>query len=211
MVLGICGCTTVPYVSPPALKATAGMTGTYHRVEKGQTLWKISKIYGVDLDELALVNRIADSSSLEIGQQVFIPNRVKPQARALTYGDSDDFIWPLAGRVTGTFGQKINNMLNKGINIQPYGSLNILASRAGRVVFIGEDFAGFGRTIIIEHSGGFFTVYSRNSGVFVKAGDNVQKGMLISQAGSSGRDKNTYLHFEIRRKHIPQNPLFYLP
>ncbi len=211
LVLGIAGCATAPTYVKPALPIPQAMPGIYHRVEKGQTLWKISKIYGVDLEELARVNKIADTTAVEVGQQVFIPNRVNPPAQTVKYSDSDDFIWPLRGRLSGSFGQMINNMLNKGINIQPYASLDILASRSGRVVFIDNDFVGFGKTIIIEHADGLFTVYGRNSELFVKAGDNVQKGMVIAKAGSAGRDRNIYLHFEVRRGSTPQNPLFYLP
>ena len=45
----------------------------------------------------------------------------------------------------------------------------------------------------------------------IKAGDNVQKGAVIAKAGSAVRDKNIYLHFEIRKGHMPQNPYYYLP
>ncbi|MDD5196770.1 MAG: peptidoglycan DD-metalloendopeptidase family protein [Candidatus Omnitrophota bacterium] len=209
--LGVSGCATAPYVQPAAVKIPAGMTGTYHRIQKGQTLWKISRIYGVDLEELARINRITDATAIEIGRQLFIPNRFKVQPTSAGYSDNDDFIWPLAGRTIGSFGQMINNKVNKGINIQPYGSLEVAASRGGKVVFLSRDFAGLGKTVIIEHQDGLFTVYARNSEILVRAGDNVQKGSVIARTGSSGRDKNTYLHFEIRKGHISQNPLFYLP
>ncbi|MDD2679691.1 MAG: peptidoglycan DD-metalloendopeptidase family protein [Candidatus Omnitrophica bacterium] len=209
--LGMAGCASTPYVQPPAIKVPVGMVGTYHRIEKGQTLWKISRIYGVDLEELAQVNNISDATAIETGRQIFIPNRFKPQPPSAKYSDSDDFIWPLTGRITGSFGQTINNMVNKGVNIQPYGSLDVVASRSGKVVFLSRDFAGLGRTLIIEHDDGLFTVYARNSEIFVKAGEIVQKGAVIARAGSGGRDRNIYLHFEIRKGHISQNPLFYLP
>jgi len=209
--LGIAGCATPPYVKPSAVQPPLGMAGIYHKAEKGQTLWKISKIYGVDLEELGRVNRITDTTAIEVGQQIFIPNRSKAEAQTVKYSDSDDFIWPISGRVIGSFGQTINSMLNKGINIQPSNSLNVLAARSGRVVFTDDDFAGFGRTIIIEHSDGLFTVYARNREILVKAGDSVKKGALIAKAGSAGRDRNTYLHFEVRRGYVSQNPLFYLP
>jgi len=186
------------------------MTGTYHRVEKGQTLWKISKIYGVGLDDLARINRIADTTVLETGQQLFIPDHARPKLAVVKYMDNDDFIWPLRGRIVGSFGQTIDNILNKGINIAPGLSLNVLAARSGRVIFSNDNFAGLGKTIIIEHGDGLFTVYARNSKVFVKPGENVQKGSTIAIAGSSGRNSQTYLHFEIRKGAIPQNPLFYL-
>lgn len=207
----LAGCSTAPYVKPPLALAPSGMRGTYHQVEKGQTLWKISKMYAVDLDDLARVNRIVDTTAVETGQQLFIPDRARPQLQVVKYSDNDDFIWPLRGRITGSFGQTINNILNKGINIQPSVSLNVVASRSGRVVFSSDNFAGFGKTVIIDHGDGLFTVYARNSSLFVKPGENVQKGSAIARAGSSGRNRDTYLHFEVRRGPNPQNPLFYLP
>jgi len=180
-------------------------------MEKGQTLWRISRIYGVDLEELARANRITDASAIEIGERIFIPNRESPVAQAVGYSDNDDFIWPLRGKITGSFGQTLNNIPNKGINIKPGSGLDVLAARSGKVVFVGDNFAGFSKTVIIEHSDGLYTVYGRNTAVFVKAGDGVQKGAVIARVGKAGRERSTYLHFEVRRGASPQNPLFYLP
>lgn len=211
LVLGISGCSTAPTLVKFGVSVPQAMPGIYHRVEKGQTLWRISKIYGVDLEELVRINKIVDATSVEIGQQVFIPTRLRSIPPSAKYSDTDDFIWPLRGRLLGSFGQTINHMLNQGINIQPYASLNVLASGSGKVVFRDDDFAGFGKTIIIEHNDGLFTVYGRNAEIFVKTGDSVQKGMIIAKAGATGRDKVIYLHFEVRRGATAQNPLFYLP
>jgi murein DD-endopeptidase MepM/ murein hydrolase activator NlpD len=182
-------------------------------VARGETLWRISKIYNVDLDELAKVNHISDASSIETGQLIFLPYRQKQQAMPLADKNSsfEDFIWPIKGRVISSFGQTFHNMVNKGINIQPSANLDVLASRNGKVIFYASDFGGFGKTIIIDHGDGFSTVYARNSEVFVKINDNIKKGDVIAKAGTAGRDKNLYLHFEIRKGHIPRNPYFYLP
>jgi murein DD-endopeptidase MepM/ murein hydrolase activator NlpD len=64
--------------------------------------------------------------------------------------------------------------------------------------------------LIIDHGDGFSSVYARNSEVFIKVGENIKKGTVIAKVGSAGRDKNEYLHFQIRKGHIPQNPNFYL-
>jgi murein DD-endopeptidase MepM/ murein hydrolase activator NlpD len=184
------------------------MPGIYHRVERGQTLWRISKIYNVDVDELAQINHIPDTTAVEIGQLIFVPNRQRP--KAIEYS-SDDFIWPLRGKVIATFGQTYNNMLNKGLNIQPYANLDIVAARSGRVIFYSDNFGSFGKTLIIDHGDGFSTVYARNEEVFIRIGDSVQKGNVISRAGQAGRDKSRYLHFEIRKGSIPQNPYYFLP
>jgi len=167
-------------------------------------------MYNTELEEIARVNHIQDTTSIEEGQLIFIPNRQKPLPQTIKYS-YDDFIWPVKGKVITAFGQTFNNMVNKGVNIQPYTNLDIVAARSGKVTFCSNDFGAFGKTIIIEHGDGFSTVYSRNAQVFIKAGDNIQRGTVIAKVGTAGRDKNKYLHFEIRKGHIPQNPFFYLP
>jgi len=205
--LNISGCVPSPYIKravPP------GLPGIYHRVEKGQTLWRISKLYDVELEQIATINHIPDATKIESGQLIFIPHRQR-QIPTFDRYSSDDFIWPIRGKVIATFGQTVNNMLNKGINIQPYNNLDVVAARSGRVVFYKDNFGYFGKTLIIEHNDGFSTVYARNSQVFIRVGDNVEKGAVIARVDSAGRGKNTYLHFEIRKGYTPQNPFFYLP
>lgn len=201
-ILNFSGCAPASYVRPGI--PSPSMPGIYHKVEKGQTLWRISKIYNVDLDDLVRINHILDATNIEIGQSIFIPNRQKPLVGpSIKYSSSDDFIWPLRGKVSATFGQTYNNMINRGINIHSYGNSDVVASRGGKVIFLDQRFGGFGKTLIIEHGDGFSTVYAMNSQVLVKAGDYIQKGAPVAKALN--------LHFEIRKKHIAQNPLFYLP
>lgn len=200
------GCATAPIVTPTA---PPGLPGIYHRVEKGQTLYRISKTYNIDLPELVRVNRISDATSIEIGQLIFIPYGRKPDSLPTSYV-AEDFIWPIRGKIITTFGQTFNNLLNKGINIQPYRSQEVLAARSGKVVFLSPNFKGFGKTIIIDHGDGFLTVYARMLEILIKAGVNVQRGTSIARVGSVGQSKDNYLHFEIRKGYIPQNPIFYL-
>lgn len=211
ILLNLFGCASVPTVTTAKIE---GLPGIYHKVEKGETLWRISKIYNIDIDEIIKVNRISESSSIEIGQLIFIPNQKKQTILPKTnYSSSsyDDFIWPVKGRVISGFGQTSNNMLNKGLNIQAFDNTDVLAARNGKVIFCAEEFGQFGKTIIIDHQDGFFTVYSRNSKVFVKPGDSIQKGIVIAKVGNATRDKNNYLHFEVRKGYSPQNPNYYLP
>jgi len=113
--------------------------------------------------------------------------------------------------VISGFGASYRNIMNKGLNIQGQPGADILAVRSGKVVFYAEDFGNFGKTIIIDHGDGLRSVYTRASDIFVRPGDNVQRGSVVGRVGSSGRDKNSYLHFEIRKGALPENPLFYLP
>jgi len=87
----------------------------------------------------------------------------------------------------------------------------VVAARGGRVVFYAENLGNFGKMVIIDHGDGLRSVYSRISKINVRLGDFVQGGSALGSVGSSTRDKNSYLHFEIRKAALPQNPLFYLP
>ncbi len=207
IIFNLIDCSTVP-IAPE--QKPQSISGAYHRVEKGETLWKISKINNVEVDDLTKANNLSENSTIEIGQLILIPDYLKKQIKEnkLSF---EEFSWPLKGIVTARFGQTINNASNKGINIEPGYGQNVLASRSGKVIFYSPNFAGLGKTIIIDHGDGYSSVYARNSEVFVKIGDNIEKGAPIAKAGQAGKDKNTYLHFEIRKGHLPQNPNFYLP
>lgn len=205
----VSGCSTIPPIQPPKPPISGGF---YHRVQKGETLWRISKMFNMDIDELARINHISDNTKLETSQMLFIPSDKKiEQIQQPIKTQGDDFIWPLRGKVVSSFGQAFNNMTNKGINIEPYsGNYNVLAARSGKVIFYTEKFGPFGKTLIIDHGDGFLTVYSMTKEVFIKAGDFIQKGTVIAKAGTT-HNRNAYIHFEIRKGHIAQNPYFYLP
>ncbi|MCX5711608.1 MAG: M23 family metallopeptidase, partial [Candidatus Omnitrophica bacterium] len=85
---------------------------------------------------------------------------------------------------------------------------DVYASRSGRVVFCAPSFRNYGKAIIIDHGDGFSSVYSGNMQLFASAGDDVRKGAVIAKSNTTGRQP--YLHFEIRKGHLAQNPKFYL-
>jgi murein DD-endopeptidase MepM/ murein hydrolase activator NlpD len=203
--LNFTGCASAPVNTITAPTPLPSVPGVYHKVERGQTLWRISKMYDVDLDELIRINRIPDVTNIETGQLLLIPRRQTPLYKDV----KEDFIWPVKGRVVASFGQDFKNMLNKGINIQPYGNTDIVASKAGKIVFSADGFYSYGKTLIIDHGDGFSTVYAGLSDVLVKTGDNVSKGSIIANIRQDA--KNNYLHFEIRKDHLSKNPYFYLP
>jgi len=211
LVLLIIGCVSIPpYTGPVLPPLPQGVGGIAHRVEAGQTLWKISRLYDVDIDAILRINHLPEDAAIATGQVLLVPNRTRPQNFAVKSSD-DDFIWPLKGRMIAGFGSNYRNLINKGINIQASMGEDILATRSGRVVFYADHFGNFGKTIIIDHGDGLRSIYSRVLQVLVRPGDNVQKGALIGRVGTSARDKNIYLHFEIRKGTLAQNPLFYLP
>ena len=216
------GCATLPPAVPPgATPSLPPNGGIYHRVARGQTLWSISKRYGVDLDTLVQVNRLANSSQINTGQLIVIPRPdaashavPMPAADATPEPftvDNNGFIWPVQGQLLSAFGTRQQGVANQGIDVAAPAGTPVLASRGGRVSFVGEEMPGYGKTVILDHGDGYATVYAWNSEVLVRVGEVVPQRQTIAKVGTTGRAASPSLHFEIRRGHRPQNPFYFLP
>ena len=120
------------------------------------------------------------------------------------------FIWPVKGKVISTFGVK-GKFWNPGIEISAPRGRKIVSSQEGVVIYSDENMRGYGKVIMIEHKNGYITVYAHNLVNLVKEGEEVKKGEIIGQVGSTGRPSKPCLHFEIRKRGKACNPLLYLP
>ena len=200
------GCGSGGYVTVPTPKEP----GLYHKVRKGETLWRISKIYEIDLETIASANRLPDKERIYTGQFLFIPQAAEAKPPAKKKAEST-FIWPVRGSIASFYGSYKDGVKNKGIDIKARHGEAIIASRGGKVSFVDENMKGFGKTIIIDHDDEYSTVYAYNSQILVNVGQGVRQGTVIAKAGQSGRAASPRLHFEIRKKHKPQNPFYFLP
>jgi murein DD-endopeptidase MepM/ murein hydrolase activator NlpD len=202
------GCATVRKPPAPFEPSVAFKEpGVYHTVMRGETLWRISRMYGVEVDRISGANNIQNTSQLEVGQRLLIPGAVKRIISFAGGSRSEDFTWPVKGTVISGFGQSGQGTVNKGLNIIPAGDRAVRASRSGTVVFYNHDFLDLGNTIILDHGDGFFTVYGKVTDASVKPGDQVPQGTRIAQVGTAGQ---AFMHFEIRKGAVSQNPNFYL-
>ncbi len=186
------------------------IAGVYHRVQKGQTLWRISQSYNVSIDEIIKINKLSDASKINKGQLLFIP-RAKQVLIIETPAGKENFVWPLKGRILSFYGTKNGNISQRGINIQGKEGEKIIAARSGKVSFCSDYVKGYGKLIIIDHSDGFQTIYAHNYKNLIKQKQKVKQGTIIAKVGSTGRVFTPQLHFEIRKNFRPQNPLYYLP
>lgn len=167
----------------------------YHRVERKETLYSISRNYSIDLDEVVRLNKIEDPSKIIIGQMLIIPKLAKDKT-ILDYSDKEEFLWPI--KYTSIISKS-----NKGIDIKAPLNYNICAARSGIVSFYKDNFNNYGNTLIIKHNDNYSTVYCGFSEKLVELGDKVCQGQTIAK--NSG-----VLHFEIRRGYKSQNPYYYL-
>ncbi|MCK5768184.1 MAG: LysM peptidoglycan-binding domain-containing protein [Candidatus Atribacteria bacterium] len=175
-------------------------------VKKGESLWNISRNYNVKLETIIAANHISDASKITVGQRLVIPK--VPGARSSIC----DFIWPVRGRVTSLYGQRILNgrtEFHTGIDIGSPTGTKIVAAESGKVSYAGY-MRGYGNIVIISHNGGYSTVYAHNSVNLVKKGQSVKKGSAVGKVGRTGNATGPHLHFEIRLSGKPRNPLPYL-
>jgi murein DD-endopeptidase MepM/ murein hydrolase activator NlpD len=185
-------------------------SGVYHRIERGETLWRIAKNYGADMEQIKSYNDIKNAEDLKVGSVIFIPKVAERNpAYSSTETGKEGFTWPAKGRIASDFDFEQGG-ISKGIDISlPVGS-QIRASREGLVTYA-DVLRGYGKVIIIDHQDGFSTIYAHNSQLLVEENIIVKKGDLIAFSGNSGQCVSPLLHFEIRKGNTPQNPLNYLP
>ncbi|HXF83003.1 MAG TPA: M23 family metallopeptidase [bacterium] len=93
-----------------------------------------------------------------------------------------------------------------GIDIAAEVGTPVLASAAGTVVYSGW-YAGYGRTVYLDHGGGWTTLYAHLSRAAVVVGQRVERGHVIASVGDNGRSTGPHLHFEIRRHNLPLDPV----
>lgn len=119
------------------------------------------------------------------------------------------FAWPITGSITSGYGPRWGRM-HSGIDIDCVTGAPIRASKAGTVVSATYDGSGYGYYIVIDHGGGFASLYAHMSELYVSGG-SVAQGQTIGACGSTGASTGDHLHFEIRVNGSPQDPLSYLP
>lgn len=178
--------------------------GVVHTVQKGETLARIAHANRVPPEAIRQANPIVAQKGISEGEEIFIPggfSRTPPTA----------YIWPVQGRLTDGYGYREHpisgeNSFHQGIDIAVPLGRTFVAARSGRVIFSGWR-GSYGRTIIIDHGDGDWTVYAHNSANLVREGQYVKRGEVIGRVGETGSTTGPNLHFEVRRHRRAVNPL----
>ena len=125
------------------------------------------------------------------------------------------FAWPIPthSHISSGFGPRPSPITGRdefhtGIDIPAPTGTRIIAAADGYVRFVGWS-GGFGNKIIIDHGGGYSTLYAHNSRNRVSQGDRVSRGDHIADVGSTGMSTGPHLHFEIRVNNASRNPSGY--
>jgi len=259
----------------------------YHKFSKSDTIFRLSKMYAVNIETLLKINKIHDPTKIRNGKLIYIPgkpelllarryhyykqrgekapdfvyiikssnsshstsgikkfhvkpkqrpvlkskkvlpykSKSKPASRKKTYRKSlthkftppsneikklkSKTIWPMKGKVISNFGSEINGAINEGIDIISSYDKSVKAILDGTVEYAGNDLKGYGNTIILYHSGDYYSLYSHLNKITVIPGQKVNRGKTIGIP--SLKQKGYFLHFQIRKGVNPFNPLIILP
>jgi len=227
LVLG--GCTS--NTSAPVSNLSSGVpNASSYVVKPGDTLNKISRATGVPEATIARINKISNPNLLIVGQTLRLsdaknaapvtrpaPTPATPAQTAVTTNNNDtgssrasdagliSWGWPAKGKIIQGF-----TAATKGIDIAGSSGDPIEAAANGKVIFAGDGPRGLGNLVIVEHSDGFITAYAHNKTLLVKEGQVVKRGAKIAEMGQSDTT-SVRLHFEVRRRGTPVDPLQYLP
>lgn len=119
--------------------------------------------------------------------------------------------WPTKGRLSAQFGKRRESGKLKwqGIMIDTKEGADISTIAPGRVVFA-DWLRGYGLLIIIDHGGGYLSLYGHNQSLLTENGDWVSGSETIAIAGNSGGRNSTGLYFELRYNGKPSNPVAWL-
>ncbi len=133
---------------------------------------------------------------------------VGSNVQAISKSGSLNWGWPVSGQLLKRFSSE--GVGSKGIDIAGKRGDIVKASADGVVVYAGEGLVGYGKLIILRHNDEYITAYAHNDRLIAGEGQRVKLGQNIAEMGSTGTDRDK-LHFEIRYKGKPIDPLTILP
>ncbi|MBI3075954.1 MAG: peptidoglycan DD-metalloendopeptidase family protein [Deltaproteobacteria bacterium] len=122
--------------------------------------------------------------------------------------------YPVRGRVLSPFGRREDPTFGtvtfqKGIEIAAPLGAEVRAVFSGRVLYA-DWFKGYGKMLIIDHGGHYYTLMAHASQLLKRAGDTVRKGEVVALVGDTGSINGPKLYFEIRYFGTPMDPLEWL-
>ncbi|WP_420393979.1 peptidoglycan DD-metalloendopeptidase family protein [Acuticoccus sp.] len=133
-----------------------------------------------------------------------------PAAAAPAAEGEAGFRWPVRGRIIAGFGKQADGNRNDGINLSVPAGTAVHAAQDGTVIYAGDELEGYGNLILVQHEDDWVSAYAHNEALKVSRGDTVRRGQPIASVGATGSVDQPQLHFELRRKSKPVDPLPHL-
>ena len=141
-------------------------------------------------------------------REVYSKKSIKKSKKlsALKAKNQKNWQWPTDGELTSSFN---NTSDKKGIEILGLEGQEIRSVAKGKVIYVGEDLAGYGKLTIIKHDNNVLSVYGHQQSFLITEGQTVQAGQSIGTMGNTGADEVKLL-FEIRKDGESIDPVKFL-
>jgi murein hydrolase activator len=167
--------------------------------------------------QLSNDNGRLEKLKLERSQLEKILAKLKENIQQLSIPNEMPFIkqrgnlpWPVQGRIRNRFGTNRNaNLKWSGWLLDAKQSSSVKAIHYGRVIF-SDYLRGHGLILIIDHGGGYLSLYAHNQILLKETGDWVTSGENIAQVGNTGGLEKSALYFEIRHQGKAVDPKTWL-
>jgi septal ring factor EnvC (AmiA/AmiB activator) len=117
---------------------------------------------------------------------------------------------PAKGEIVGSFGRHKHPQFNSytvsnGISIAAPQGADVHSVYDGQVIFA-DYFKGYGNMVIVDHGGGFFSLYAHAARIVKKVGANVARNEVVATVGDVDSSRGPTLYFEIRYQGKPVDP-----
>ena len=175
----------------------------YYTIVAGDTLYRISKNYGINLAELLALNDLDNNSKIHPGQKIKVPGNAKkvdtPSSTNTktvvtqpTNGQKADnsVLWPLKSPYVKNITGKVGGVQLTGIANEP-----VKCVREGTVMYTGV-YRGFGEVIFVQSKTGLIYSYSGLKSVSAKKGDYVTCGTELGKVGKEGETTIKFMVFQ---------------
>lgn len=116
---------------------------------------------------------------------------------------------PIPGKVLRGFGSTEGNIVFDGLLLSGKVGEAVYATHPGRVVY-SDWFQGYGLLLIVDHGGGYMSLYGHNESLLSEVGDWVAQGERIALVGQSGGHSEPGLYFAIRHNGKAVDPIVWL-
>lgn len=191
-----------------------------YTVRRGDTLFAIAWRFGIEQKSIQRRNGISNPNKIYIGQKLRLHPKysnartskpatalIKPAKTTNKVSRKGHWVWPMRGKVVRQFNPK--RIGANGIRIAGKPKQTVNAADSGTVAYTGNGLNGYGNVVIIKHKNGLLSAYGFLSKTYVKEGQRITKRQKIGTVGYAANNK-LMLHFEIRHKARPINPLNYI-
>ncbi|EOU1701336.1 peptidoglycan DD-metalloendopeptidase family protein [Clostridium perfringens] len=177
---------------------------------------QLSELEELEAEKNAELKALADrEDEIEKEIQSYFTPTPTPSTASTTSNSSSGFIRPVASSsITSSYGPRVHPVtgqykVHTGVDFAASTGTPFVAAKDG-VVTAAEYHPAYGNMVIIDHGGGFSTLYAHASQLKVSVGQKVKQGQVVSLVGSTGYSTGPHAHFEIRINGQHVNPMDYI-